>query len=207
MLRLTVIALCAVVLASSFPLALYAGLLPHFKPDERPAMALMGFEIVVSVTSVLGLIWSRGPRSPRANRDSGPALGLACLAGTILIASALGWQSTNRNIAGHSLTPLLGVRILISLVMLAAAAIMVLKRNRASWRLVFLGVAMLAPVVLLAAVFLYSKTRLMIDHMMTNTIAAIALATIGFLGSVLLISFGGHCLIRAFELGRTDSRS
>jgi hypothetical protein len=195
----------ALVLLSSAPLVVLAGGLPRFFHGEKPALALMGFEIVISVAAVLGIAWGK----PRAREipDSGPALGLACIAGTILLASALGWQGANRNLAGHSLTPLLGARTIISLAMLAASAGLVLNRDRRSWRLFALGVALIVPVAGLAAAMVLPAARGAIDRLMSHTFLAFTLATIGFVGCAVLLAVGGHCVIRAFEMGRPDSRS
>jgi len=199
--RTVVVVACGLILLTSLPLAVIAGLLPQIRSDEKPALALMGFEIVVAVAAVLGVLWGRPSRGAP---DLGPALGLACIAGTILAASALGWQGANRNLAGHSLTPLLIFRAAFALGMLAMAGLLVLGRDRRSWPMALRGLALLAPVVLIAGAILYPTTRAMIERLMGNTIIAFTLTTLGFLGASVLIALGGHCLIRAFEFGRAD---
>ncbi len=188
-------------MASAVPIALAAGLLPYLKQDEKPALTLMGFEVVASVAGVLGVRWSRAGRN-----DEGPALGLACIAGTILIASALGWQGASRNLAGHSLTPLLAFRALASLSMLALAAGLVLVRERRAWLLAIRGVLLLLPVVVLAGSVLYAPARDLLTRLASGTVG-FALALLAFLLAAVLLAIGGHCIIRAFELGRPGPKT
>src|SRR5262245_43109895 len=104
--RLLVQATCLAVLASAVGSAILAGAAPLLVPDQRPSWALVGFELVVLVACVQGVLFGRG------RFGQGPGLALACVGGTILVASGLGWAGSGKQLLGHSLTPLLGARLL-----------------------------------------------------------------------------------------------
>lgn len=198
--RILCIVLCAITALSAVPLAVSAAILPRLVPDQRPALALVGFELVVLVAAVLGILIGRG-RYAQA-----PALALACVGGTILASSALGWKSANRVLAGFSLDPVLAFRALAGLFMLAAAALIVLVRDKRSFKSLAKGLALLAPVALVAAALLYGPTRSAIERALAiHTMVEIAAAVFGFLILAVLVATGGHCIIRAFEFGRLDA--
>lgn len=195
--RRAALALSLLTLATSIPLAAAAGLLPQIKPGEPRLLALMGFEIVVTVAAILGVLFGLGRYA------AGPAVALACVSGTILLGSALGWLGANRNIAGVTLTPLLALRVLIALALAAAGGLIVLRRAPGSFALLFKGLAALAPLVLAAGAFAHSPTRIAIGNAVTGgTVVTFAIAVFGFLIGGVLLAIGGHCVIRAFELGR-----
>lgn len=190
-----------VTVATAGPLAVTAGLLPRLRPGEPPQLAFMGFELVATVAGLLLIIFGLG------RFRVGPAMALVCLAGTILAASALGWQAASRNLVGRSLTPLLGVRAGTSLVVLAAAAWLVLSRDRRALLVFAKGLITTLAALAITGAFLYGPTRAMIQRVMDlHTMVAFAVAIFSFLIVCVLLAIGGHLIIRAFELGRLEDK-
>src|SRR5579862_2091732 len=95
-LRLLVLAVSFAVLLSTVLLASLSVVAPLLVRDQRPSWALFGFEVVTGVAATIGILMGRGRFA------DGPGLGLACVAGTILIASGLGWQGAGRQLLGVS---------------------------------------------------------------------------------------------------------
>ncbi len=200
--RLLVLLVSLAVLCSAVLLAGLAAGAPLLARDQRPSWALFGFEAVVAVAAVLGVLMGRGRYS------DGPGLGLACVAGTILVGSALGWAGAGKVLLGVSLKPVLGGRALASLAIASVGAWCVLARNPRSIRLALFGAILIAPIVLGVGAAMTPAGRRLLDKAMaaspgTQFIGAVG----GFTVVAVLLSAGTHLLIRAFEMGRPDSTS
>jgi hypothetical protein len=172
---------------------------PLVKAGAQPAWLLFGFEVVVGVAASIGVLFGLG------RFGDGPGLALACVGGTVLAASALGWLSANRQLGGHSITPLLAFRCLTAAAFGLLAGVCVLSRDARSWRLVGWGLATGLPCLIAAGAVIRPGSRRAIE-------AAISQAgTVGTIGVVLavlvlavLLCASMHLLIRAFELGRPE---
>jgi hypothetical protein len=124
--RMLVVVTCLAVLASALAAAVLSLAAPMLAKDQRTNWALFGFELVIMVACAQGVLFGRGRFA------QGPGLALACIGGTILVASALGWKGSAKQVAGFSLTPLLGARFLAVMVIGGCGAWCVLSRDRRS---------------------------------------------------------------------------
>jgi hypothetical protein len=198
--RLLVLAISLAVLLSAVLLAALAAGAPLLARDQRPSWALFGFEVVIAVAGVLGVLTGRGRFA------DGPGLALACVAGTILIGSGLGWQGAGRQLLGVPLLPVLGGRALAALVLGAIGAWTVLSRDTRAIRLAITGMLLLLPVVLGAVAVVRPAGRRLLDKLMgTSPGIQFMVAVGGFAVAAVLLSAGCHLIIRAFELGRPTS--
>jgi hypothetical protein len=185
------------VLLSALAGATLALLAPVLSPGAKASWVLFGFEVVVVVAAALGILFGRG------RFGEAPGLALACVAGTILIASLLGWQASGRTLMGRSLTPLLAWRAVASLALAAAAALCVLSRDPRAVRRAGLGAVMVLPAVLVVAGALTRPGRRILSAAVgQNPVQQVLVCTMGGLVVGGLFAAGGHQLIRAFEMGR-----
>lgn len=202
LLRLTVLVISLAVLASAVLLGALAAAAPLLAAGQRPSWALFGFEVVVCVAAVLGILTGRGRFA------DGPGLALACVAATILVASALGWQGAGRKLLGVSLAPVLGGRALAALTIGAIGAWCVLARAPGSIRLALIGSLLVLPVVFVAGASLHpTGQRLLEKAMGTSPGVQFLVVVASFTVVAILLSAGAHLIIRAFEMGRPDSTS
>jgi hypothetical protein len=192
--RLLTLAISLGILISAVIGAGLAMLLPLFVSDQRAALGLFGFEIVAIVAAVLGILLARGRFA------ESPGMALACIGGTVLLSSALGWQAAGRQLGGMTLTPFLALRGLAAIALLAAAAFCTLRLEPRSWRPAIVGAALGAPVPLAAAAYLYGPSRRMIEAIVGDSPLLLTLGAIGavvVLGGLLAASV--HLIISAFE--------
>jgi hypothetical protein len=100
-----------------------------------PVWTMAGFEACIAIAGVLGLFLGLG------YYRQAPGLALACIAGTILLASFLGHRGAAGTLGNFSLATWFLARIALGLVLAALSALVVLVRNRRSWPTLFKGVA------------------------------------------------------------------
>jgi hypothetical protein len=166
----------------------------------KAAWALLGFEAITLVAACLGMLFGLG-----RFRDA-PAIALACVAGTVLAASFLGWMSVTasvgqaRSVAGIPLTPVLAARVLCAWVLGLAAAYCVLAREPRSWKPAAIGVALALPIVAVAAAFGNPGTRAMVKTVLGHPIGAVIAFVL--LGGLLAAST--HLIVGAFALGSPE---
>lgn len=191
-----------ILIAASALICAGLALAPLLSSGQRPAWLLFGFELVVLVAAVIAVLFGRG-RFAEA-----PGMALACVAGTVFLGSAMGWQAAGRQLGGVSLTPFLAGRVAVSLVLGAAAAACVLSRDRQAWRLAALGTLLALPVLgALAAVALPAGRRALENAIGPSVGLQAAVGVGAFLVLGGLLSASVHILVRAFEMGRTDATS
>jgi hypothetical protein len=196
-----VVGVSAIATLSAAALAATAALAPILAPDQRVSWALFGFEVVVFVAGLLGIL--TGLNCFR----EGPGLALACIAGTIIVASGLGWQGSGRAVAGIGLTPVLGARILISFALALLGVWVVLSRSRESWRPAVVGGCCLLVVLAGLGAIVHPATRQAVAGGFSGSSGlSLLLVVLGFGLMCALLSAGAHLLIRAFESGRTEER-
>ena len=159
------------------------------------AYYLAGFEVIVVVACILGVLTGLG------KFNSGPSIAIACTAGTIFVGAVLGYISLAGSIFGVRPLYFLAFRVLIAFAMFGCAGgVLLARRPGASMRLLLLGVAFGAPVVLaLGAWMKIGAVRQAVHGVNPNLLAV--LATPLALLAIGLISASAHCLIRAFEIG------
>jgi hypothetical protein len=174
---------------------------------DKPLWLLFGFEVVIAITGVLGLMFALG------RFQEGQGLALACVAGTVAVASFLGiWFVLRRNALAVNMS-VRPVEMLL-LARLGAAGVLgligawaVLKRNSRSWW--YLGRAAMAVAPLLAAGAVFALGRAQVS----SAASALPGWVSGLIGGILamvgmvLVCAAVHCVIRAFEMGRGDERT
>jgi hypothetical protein len=174
--------------------------LPLVMAGEQPRWAMFGFELVCLVAAVLGVLAGRGAFA------AGPGLALACIAGTILVASGLGWQSAGRQMGGVALWPLLLARAAAAAVLAGAGAWAVLSRRPGAVRLAALGALLVLPVAIGAAATMAPAGKRLIGAVTGGSAAMeFAVVALAFLIATALLAAGGHLIIRAFEMGRAPA--
>lgn len=182
----------AIVLLSALGLLGAAFALP-----SKPSWFLAGFEALVAIAGVVGVLTGRG-----WYRDH-PPLALACVAGTVFAGSFLGALGAKWDLAGHSLKPVLLGRTLLALLIGAAAAWVVLS---GAWRVTLprlikglvLGGVLLAATAALWAVRARLGGLSIGVRFFGGTIVVIVLIS--------LLSASVHLVISAFEAGLTGRR-
>lgn len=110
-----------------------------------PLWTVLGFEITVIAAGVLGTLFGLG------RFQSGSALAVLCVAGTVFVASFLADRGSNGAIGSISLALWTPARLAISLILGGTAALLVLTRNPRSWGLIARSAALGAVPALLAA--------------------------------------------------------
>ncbi len=191
--RVLVALLSGVVLASAL-----LGAVMAVGANARPAWTLVGFEVVIAVSCVFGLLLGRYREAP--------GMALACVAGTIFAGSVLGYVSMSPPVLGGvGLRPFLEARVLAAGLIGAAGAYCVLSRHPRSWRLFARGLLLGAPVVAAAAVLaIPSLRRLLAPVMGMGLVGQMTVAVGAFLLLGALLCAAIDLVIRAFELGRPE---
>lgn len=162
---------------------------------------MVGFETVVAVAGVLGVLIGKG------RFREGPGLALACVAGTVLMASAMGWLSANRTVGGYSITPVLGLRVLAAAVIGLAGAYCVLSRDPRAWKPAMWGFLTGVPVVLAVGAGMGGSSRRAIEGAL-GSMGAVG-AVVGVVGLVFLgvcLCASVHLVVKAFEMGRVGEK-
>jgi hypothetical protein len=162
---------------------------------SRPAWFLAGFEFVVlfaAGAAVAGWCWS-------SERPS--ALAIACYAGSIVLASGLGYLAVKGRLGDVSLKPLLAVRLGGAGLLGVAAVLAGLSGSRQAWRMFLTGLGISVPLAaggLATLVFRdqVSKAVASLGGFGSFFFGVIALAVLGALGCI-----AAHLIIRAFEVG------
>ena len=196
-LRAVVLVVSLIVAVSAAAGAFFAVAQPSLAAGQRVSWTLMGFELVILISAGIGILAARG------RYREGPALALACVAGTILLGSAMGWQGAGRQLVGVSLTPFLAARALASATLGAIAAWAVLSRNGRSWRPLVLGLMCGVPVLAGSAALLVPAVRRPLETALATSPAfQLSAALVGYFAATVLLSACVHLIVRAFELGR-----
>lgn len=176
----------------------------------KPLWLLIGFESVVIVSMVVGLL---GVVGSSASQTRGQALGLASLAFTLFLAGVLGYFSINGlfQLKGEGqyvgMKPWLGGRLAAAALLGLIASYIVFARNSKSWSYLVKAACAGAPVVIaLGVTFVFrGQVRSMIDAV-PSWIPILIACFAGLIG-VALSAACGHFLIRAYEMGSDDERA
>jgi hypothetical protein len=193
--RLFAAVVSGVVLASAA-----LGMVAALVANDRPALTLLGFELVIAVSCVFGVLLGGG------RYRQAPGLALACVAGTVFAGSVLGFYSLSPPVLGGvGLKPLLAARALAAGLIAGAGAWCVLSRHPRSWRLAAQGVLLGAPVLITAAVLAVPSLRRVLGPLAgLGLVAQMAVAVGAFLLLGGLLCASVDMVIRAFELGRPE---
>lgn len=164
--------------------------------QEKVAWSLLGFEAVILVAGVIGVLLGLG----RFRR--GPALALVCVAGTVLVGTGLGRLSVLANPRAVLVDPWFVTRLLASLALAALATLCVFSRSPVkSWRSFLWSVVLGVPVLMMLGV-VWKGRRLLAPLDSAPEAVRVAVALLGFILFIVLASASVHKLIRAFEFGR-----
>jgi hypothetical protein len=156
---------------------------------------LLGFECVVVTAAVLGFLVGRG------RYRQGPALALACVAGSVAVASYLGYLGSGRTILGIGLMPFLAFRLGIAgAIGMVAAWIVLSRRPGIGLPRLFKGLVIGLVLAVLGAGVWTVRARIAA----LPDIARIAGAVVLFVVFTALLATSVHLIIRAFESGRDD---
>ncbi|GMV27497.1 MAG: hypothetical protein AMXMBFR58_35280 [Phycisphaerae bacterium] len=173
-----------------------------FFASSKPAWFLFGFEVIMPVPALLGLLYA-------GRRWSDPTgLGLGCVAGTVFFGSILGVVSLPQQSLGSpdgpigqvSMLPWLAVRALAALGIAFCAVRTSIGTDRRRWRTLVWGLANSGVfLVLAAAAFKYRNSPFVTGQ--EESSAALRLAILGGGAVVMLITVcaGTHLVVRAFE--------
>jgi hypothetical protein len=195
------LAISALVLASAVVGAALALVAPLISTQPHSSWVLASFEVVTIAAAATGVLFGLG------HFREAPGLALACVAGTILVSSTLGWAGSAKVFLGHSLTPYLLGRALASVALALLGAACVLGRDPRAWRWAVTGAVLAAPALLVGAAALTSTgSRYLGVALGASPIQRTTVVVLGGLVLGSLLAAGGHMLIRAFELGRTDEQ-
>lgn len=187
--RATVGGVCAVLMLTGLGEAALALL-----RDPRN-WSMFGFAAMTAVTAGFGIAFAAGKL-----RDAAP-MTLACIAGSVLVCSALGSFGLDRwFVPAVSKKWWLVGRGVLTAALLVVAVVLTLRSRRESWRLMLLGSAWAAPLIVLG--FWYALARL--KPLLTPGTGAgefFRLGVLVVLGLLAIASVSGvtHCVLRAFE--------
>jgi len=179
----------------------------------KPAFQLLGFEIVSVVAGLMALWMSRGKAS------EGFGLAVLGIAGAIGAGAVLSYMSVTSKhdflrpsgkFGSLPLWPWFYLRVGTSAILVATAALSVLLRKPKSLIVLTKGVLIGVP-----AMAAGGYLALMVKNGKASTgslqgFAAVAATTGVLVAGVAIITalaIGGHLVIRAFEMGRTDSKA
>lgn len=164
------------------------------------------FELLVLGACVVGVLAGLG------RFREGWALALACAGGTVLVCGVFAFVEIRANFRTDAdiaplLKPMLAARLAAAVLIGLLASVAVWARNPRSWRLVFVGVAMLLPVVVVVGLARLGTGLPLSTPRETPGAEAVRIA-VWLLAGVIgigLVSAGGHLLIRSYELGRPEN--
>jgi uncharacterized membrane protein YozB (DUF420 family) len=172
----------------------------------QPLWGMLSFEIVLFVTGFLAVLLGFGRFSP------GFGMGSAVLGATALGAAVLGFVDAKSNLGAtwaHAMVkPGAMLRIALGLVLIAAGAADVLRRDLRQIRRIILAALVLSPVGLAVVLAKLGLLGFLLNGAQGNAelIRVGAVFLLGIIG-IALVSAGGHLLITAFLDASEDSPS
>jgi len=199
------IRLLAIVISVVLGLSVLPGLYLSISEFGGFAWGLFGFEVVTLLAAIFGVLIGIGKF-----RD-GFGLALAGLAGAVLLALVFGiYVDARTKIADDPtfrpwVNRMLMLRVLIVFGYSFCASVAVFARNPKSWGAAMKGLACLLPVAALAGAYIKFGLPFAGDGSgQPNALRVIFVLATGLL-MIVLISAGGHLLIRAYEFGRPEN--
>lgn len=173
------------------------------------AWGLFGFEIILLLGCMMTIFVSLG----KVRVTSAYPMAIACLIGTILVSAVFGIHVDARAVVGDNPTiepwvnRTLMFRMLIITILSLLATLDVYRRDSRSWSLMIRSALFLAPVVFaLAWVKFKGVPQIANAAGEPSPVRMIIILLAGLLFGILL-SVGGHFLIRSFEIGFSDTKS
>lgn len=192
------------VLSALAVVAASLGLAAAFWATDSVLFGTAGFQVVVLVAAVLGVLAGLGLF------NQGFGLALACVAGTIFVGTGFSYLDAHVNLASVAgvapfVTPVAIVSAALAAALGCCGSIDVLGRNPRSWPLVARAVVIGVPVAAVTAYLVLTRGGALAQSAsgLMEVIRIMAIL-VGGLVLAVLFSVAGHLVIRAFELGATD---
>lgn len=161
--------------------------------SKPPPFFMLGFEVVIVLACAFGVLIGIG------RFQSGPAIALACVAGTIGIGSLLGYLGAGRRLGGVDLTPFLLARGAAAGAIAMIAAVIVLKRDTSrSFPALIRGLAFGGALVIFLAAVYWIRTSVFAH----GPLAKAGLVILSGIVGLALLAAAVHYSIKAFEFGR-----
>ncbi len=163
-----------------------------------PGWLMFGFELVVLAAAITGIYVARGRFS------EGPGLALACISGSIVACTVLGYVSINRSLGQFPLDLVVLGRLAAAGFLGVLGAMVIFLRNPGrSCPLLIKGLVLGFPVLALGAVVLVPQFKALLGPLgriqgPTRAIVAVVV----FAAAGVLVSASVHRVIKAFEAGR-----
>lgn len=166
------------------------------------------FELTVLGAAVVGVL-----AGLNRFRD-GWALGLACVAGTLVVTTVFATVEVRANFRddpsiGRLIMPYAGLRLAFAGIIAGLASFAVWRRNPRSWGLVLRAVLVLLPVGAVGAWLVLGNAGILTTPVASPGGEAVRIVgmLLGGLIAIGLVSVGGHLLIRSYEVGRPDAQT
>jgi hypothetical protein len=165
---------------------------------DKPSWFFVGFELVVVMAGVFGVLLGRGKFS------EAPAMVLLCLAGAVGVGSVLGYVGAGRNLAGVDLRMWVVGRVAAAGVFAALAGLTVLSRRPGpAWRA--LGIGAVFGVLTVGALALGWFGRGWLAAAGAPNVVKLVVALVLAVVVVGLLSAAVHYTVKAFATGRLDA--
>lgn len=167
------------------------------------AWGLFGFELMVLIGSVVTMLVCFG----RIRVDGAFPLAVLCFIGTLLVASVFGIYVDARNVVGSNhptIQPWVMRTLLLYLALVAGLAVIaaldVYRRDPRSWGMLLRSLPFLIPVLAAGVYFQRTGFPTITDSAGEMSIVRMLAFIVGGLVLGILVSVGGHFLIRSFEI-------
>lgn len=198
LLRLAAMVLCVLVAISSLPwMYLALGRFGGF------AWGLFGFELLALLGASMTILACLG--KPRVGNAL--PMALACFVGTLLVVSVFGIHVDARNVVGEShpsVYPWVNRTLMLYLAVIAGLSLIamldVFRRSTASFGLALRSAIFLIPLIGLGAYFKLQGLPTITNSSGELSIVRMLVMIIAGLVVGILLSVGGHLLIRSFEI-------
>ena len=200
--RMSTMLICLVGAASTLP-----WIFMSFGKFGGFAWGLFGFELMVLLGALMTMLVAMG----KVKVDHAFPLALLCFIGTIMVASVFGIHVDARNVVGSnhaSIQPWVNRTLMLHLAMIAAlsviAALDVYRREPRSWGMLMRSLPFVVPVLAAGVYFQRSGFPSITDANNEMSIVRMLSFIVGGLVFGILLSVGGHFLIRSFEIAQPE---
>lgn len=196
--RLMTMLICIVGAGSSLP-----WIFMSFGKFGGFAWGLFGFELMVLLGAVMTLLVALG----KVKVDGAFPLALLCFIGTLLVASVFGIHVDARNVVGSNhpgIQPWVNRTLMLHLAMIGSLSIIatldVYRRDARSWGMLVRSLPFVIPVLAAGVYFQRSGFPTITDTNGEMSIVRMLAFIVGGLFLGILLSVGGHFVIRSFEI-------
>lgn len=163
--------------------------------------ASLGFAVVAAVAAVLGVLTGLG------RFNDGFGIAALCVGGALVVSAGFSYIDLGPNLGDQPtlarlLKPWAAVQTIAAAVIVASGGLAVLSRRQASWKSVATGFAFLIPAGVIVAGMVLGLNR--ISGGESGRVMSLGLILLGGSAVGVLVSLGGHHLIRAFEMAAEE---